>query len=271
MHLRCRSKREYRLWAISGSRPLAIRLASCVPRHTAHDCPPLSGSGSTRRLHSANPRHHVAHDPILYRTRSFHERNESGYHFRAAVLRIDYSVSNFAQGPEIVSQGQFVEHRWVGGPKILDRVAELMHLVNTYSLVQPTSTVVNNERLRLTVAFSTTTPLPDQQVDVTAHIERIGFQGYGMMIGEIGLPPGADVDRASLESAAAASDYQLNHYEVLPDKVLIYGWPRAGGLTMHFHFRLRYAIDALTAPSSVYDYYNPDARFDLKPTRIRTR
>lgn len=92
-----------------------------------------------------------------------------------------------------------------------------------------------------------------------------------MMIGEIGLPPGADVDRASLESAVAASDYQLNHYEVLPDKVLIYLWPRAGGLTFHFHFTLRYAIDALTAPSSAYDYYNPGARFDLKPARFKTR
>ena len=85
------------------------------------------------------------------------------------------------------------------------------------------------------------------------------------------VPPCADVDRASLESAVSASDYQLNHYEVLPDKVLIYVWPRAAGLMLHFHFALRYAIDALTAPSSVYDYYNPDARFDLQPTRIKTR
>lgn len=144
-------------------------------------------------------------------------------------------------------------------------------LYRPWAALSPTSSIVNNEQLRMAVAFDTTTPLPEKQVDVTAHFERIGFQGYGMMIGEIGLPPGADVDRASLESAVAASDYQLNHYEVLPDKVLIYLWPGAGGLTMHFHFTLRYAIDALTAPSSVYDYYNPDARFDLKPTRIKTR
>ena len=91
------------------------------------------------------------------------------------------------------------------------------------------------------------------------------------MIAEIGLPPGADVDRATLESAVSASDYQLNHYEVLPDKVLIYLWPNAGGLTLHFQFTLRYSIDAQTAPSSLYDYYNPDARLDLSPTRISTK
>ena len=103
----------------------------------------------------------------------------------------------------------------------------------------------------MSVAFGTTKPLPGKPVDVTAHIERVGFQGYGMMIAEIGLPPGADVDRASLESAVTSSDYQLNQYEVLPNKVLIYLWPRAGGLTLHFKFNLRYAVNALTAPSSV--------------------
>jgi hypothetical protein len=123
----------------------------------------------------------------------------------------------------------------------------------------------------MTVVFSTTEPLPGKPVNVTTHIERIGFEGYGMMIAEIGLPPGADVDRASLESAFSSSDYELNHYEVLPDKVLIYLWPKAGGLTLHFRFTLRYALDALSAPSAVYDYYNPDARFDLSPTRFKTQ
>jgi hypothetical protein len=144
-------------------------------------------------------------------------------------------------------------------------------LYRPWAALGPNSSNVNNEQLRMTVAFGTTTPSPEKQVDVTAHFERVGFQGYGMMIGEIGLPPGSDVDRASLESAVAGSDDQFNHYEVMPDKVLIYLWPKAGGLTLHFHFTLRYAIDALAAPSSVYDYYNPDARFDAKPARFKTR
>jgi hypothetical protein len=116
--------------------------------------------------------------------------------------------------------------------------------------------------------FSSTTPAPSSTIDATAHIERVGFRGYGMLIAEIGLPPGAEVDRASLESAMTASDGQLNHYEVLPDKLLVYLWPNAGGLDLHFKFNLRYAINALTAPSVVYDYYNPDARFDRPPARF---
>jgi hypothetical protein len=29
--------------------------------------------------------------------------------------------------------------------------------------------------------------------------ERVGHSGYGMMLAEAGLPPGTEVDRASLE------------------------------------------------------------------------
>ena len=102
-------------------------------------------------------------------------------------------------------------------------------------------------------------------------MERLGFRGYGMLLAEVGLPPGADADRASLESAMAASGSQLDHYEVLPDRVLLYVSSRPGGLDLRFRFRLRYGIDALTAPSSVYDYYNPDARVDVAPVRFHVR
>ena len=132
----------------------------------------------------------------------------------------------------------------------------------------PTSATTNNEQLRLSVAFDNKSAAPNTPIHATAHIERLGFRGYGMLIAEIGLPPGADVDRASLETAVAASGGTLNHYEVLPDRLLVYLWPDAGGSDLHFTFTLRYAIDALTAPSAVYDYYNPDARLDVPPQRF---
>ena len=133
------------------------------------------------------------------------------------------------------------------------------------------SAVANQEQLRLSVAFSTRPPKARQAMTVNAHIERIGFRGYGMMLAEIGLPPGADVDRASLESAPASGGSQLNRYDVLPDRVLLYVSPRAGWLNVQFRFRLRFGIDALTAPSKLYDYYNPDLHVDLTPARISAR
>jgi hypothetical protein len=89
-----------------------------------------------------------------------------------------------------------------------------------------------------------------------------------MMVGEIGLPPGADVDRESLENAVK-NDWSIDQYDVLPDRVLVYLWPRAGVVEFTFNLKLRFAIDAETAPSQLYDYYNPDAVVQIKPVRFQ--
>ena len=83
------------------------------------------------------------------------------------------------------------------------------------------------------------------------------------------MPPGADVDRASLEQAVKETGWDLNHYDVLPDRVVVYLWPRAGGVKFSFKFKLRYGVKAQSAPSALYDYYNPEARVAVAPTRFR--
>ncbi len=88
------------------------------------------------------------------------------------------------------------------------------------------------------------------------------------MLAEIGLPPGADVDRGSLEKAAKELKWELSHYDVLPDRVIVYLWPRAGGTKFSFTFRPRYGIKAQTAPSVLYDYYNPEARVVVAPSKF---
>lgn len=117
--------------------------------------------------------------------------------------------------------------------------------------------------LRLQVRFDRTQPAFGDTVTAHVEAERVGFRGYGMMLAEVGLPPGAEVDRASLESAAS--------YEVQPDRVVFYLWPSAGGTEFDFRFRLRYRCDALTAPSLLYDYYNPENRAIVAPTRFIVR
>ena len=106
----------------------------------------------------------------------------------------------------------------------------------------------------------------NEEISCRVKAERVGFRGYGMMLAEIGLPPGADVDRASLESAVKNSGWAINHYDVLPDRVIVYLWPRAGGVNFNFKFRPRFALTAKTSPSVVYDYYNPEARAVIAPT-----
>ena len=139
--------------------------------------------------------------------------------------------------------------------------------VHATEAMQHASALVSNT-LRLAVNFDKTRAAAGEEVTCRVEAERIGFSGYGMMLAEVGLPPGADVDRASLERAMKESGWDLNGYDILPDRLIVYLWPRAGGTHFTFNFRPRYGLNAQTAPSVLYDYYNPEARMVLAPTRF---
>jgi hypothetical protein len=119
--------------------------------------------------------------------------------------------------------------------------------------------------LRLLTVFDRQTAQVNQEIVCHVKAERVAFSGYGMMLAEIGLPPGADVDRASLEQAVASSNWAISKYDILPDRVVVYLWPRAGGVDFDFKFRPRFGLNAKTAPSVLYDYYNPEARALVAP------
>ena len=102
--------------------------------------------------------------------------------------------------------------------------------------------------LKFTVTYSTTHATTDDKIECRVRAERIGYRGYGMMLGEVGLPPGADVDRESLERALKGEN-SVYRYDVLPDRVILYMWPSAGGSEFTFQFRPRFAMQAETAPS----------------------
>ena len=102
------------------------------------------------------------------------------------------------------------------------------------------------------------------EITCSVEAERIGFQGYGMLLAEIGLPPGADVSRESLE-AALKNDWSLSRYEILPDRIVLYMWSKAGGTRFNFKFKPRYGINANTPASIIYDYYNPEAQAIVAP------
>ncbi len=130
---------------------------------------------------------------------------------------------------------------------------------------------VNSSRaLRLDYSCDRTEAAIMQEISCSMEAERVGFQGYGMLLAEIGIPPGADVSRESLENAMQA-DWSFTRYDVLPDRVVIYMWARAGGTKVNFRFKQRYGIDALTPASVVYDYYNPEAQALMGPLHFRIK
>lgn len=94
--------------------------------------------------------------------------------------------------------------------------------------------------------------------------KRFGASGYGMLLAEVGLPPGAEVDREQLAHLQAGG--AIGRYEIAPDHIVFYTWTSdPAGIHFNFQFTPRYPIQAKAAPSVLYDYYNPDERVVLAP------
>jgi hypothetical protein len=150
-------------------------------------------------------------------------------------------------------------------------LASIQLVANYYIPWLETATLPTAQRsvvasaLRLTTAFDKTNARINEEISCHVRVERVGPSGYGMLLAEIGLPPGANVDRASLETAMKGSDGSVSQYDILPDRVVVYLWPRARAIDFDFKFRPRFALNAKAAPASVYDYYNPDARAVVAP------
>jgi len=124
--------------------------------------------------------------------------------------------------------------------------------------------------LRLDYKCDKTSAKIMEEVSCAVETERVGFKGYGMLLAEIGLPPGADVSRESLEKAME-TDWSLSRYDILPDRIVLYMWSKAGGTKFNFKFRPRYGINAQTPASVVYDYYNEEAKATLAPMKFEVK
>ena len=136
---------------------------------------------------------------------------------------------------------------------------------------QVSNRTVNRSRaLRLDYKCDKSAAAVMEEVTCSVEAERIGFQGYGMLLAEIGTPPGADVSRESLEKAVQ-SDWSISRYDILPDRIIIYMWSKAGGTKLNFKFKPRYAVKAQTPSSVIYDYYNPDAQAIAAPLKFSIR
>jgi hypothetical protein len=122
----------------------------------------------------------------------------------------------------------------------------------------------------LSVAFDKNEARVNDAINCHVKVSRPGKE-WGMMLTEIGLPPGAEVDRESLEKVLKNSNWSINQYDVLPDRVVFYVWPQRDVSEFDFQFRPRFALKAKSAPSNVYDYYNPEAKAVVAPTTFVVR
>jgi hypothetical protein len=122
--------------------------------------------------------------------------------------------------------------------------------------------------LDMQVHYSTLAAAVNDPISCDVVISRPSFRGYGMMIATVGLPPGAEVDRGVLDALIGDPTSGVDFFEVAPDHLTLYVWPRAADVKFRFVFRVRYALKARAAESVLWDYYNPDERVVLEPPRF---
>jgi uncharacterized protein YfaS (alpha-2-macroglobulin family) len=154
-----------------------------------------------------------------------------------------------------------------------DNSAMQTNVITSYYIPWPQAEATQTENfksgdtraLKLKVDFDRHEAKVGEALSCRVEAERVGFAGYGMMIAEIGLPPGVEVDRESLEEAKQNG---VDGYEVQPDRVVFYLWPSAEGSKFQFVFRPRFGINAMSGPSVLYDYYNPEANAAVLPLRF---
>jgi hypothetical protein len=144
----------------------------------------------------------------------------------------------------------------------------MMRFASTSWLPWTETQVRSSLELRLGVQFDRLEANAGEPIRCSVKAERVGFRGYGMMLAEIGLPPGVEVDRASLEAVFANG---VDRYDVLPDRVVLYLWPQAGGVSFDFNLHARMPMVAKSAVSVLYDYYNPEALSEVAPVRFAVK
>jgi Alpha-2-macroglobulin family/Carboxypeptidase regulatory-like domain/MG2 domain/A-macroglobulin TED domain len=207
-----------------------------------------------------------------------------------AISTIQLPAGNALVGPATVELAQYlqkgvnrVQISRPGNLSVLNTVAFISYYIpwkNSPATTEENFLPGESRALKFSVHFDPSNPEAGKPVHCRVETERIGFHGYGMLKAEIGLPPGADVDRESIDVIRTVPVWgwmitpdvlraaPVFSYEILPDRVVLYLWPVVGGSKFEFQFRLRYPIDALTAPSVLYDYYNPESTAAVPPVRF---
>jgi hypothetical protein len=172
--------------------------------------------------------------------------------------------SQTISGPAILQVSHLL-HPGANQLSIRSHGTEPLQLQLNASWYQPWNHPRTASEFAMQTKLSTTKAQVNEAVTCRVKITRSAFRGYGMMIAEIGLPPGVEIDRGTLASIIDDPKSGVDSFEVAPDHVTFYVWPQASDSNFQFVFRPRFAMTVRTAPSVLYDYYNPDERVSLAP------
>jgi uncharacterized protein YfaS (alpha-2-macroglobulin family) len=167
----------------------------------------------------------------------------------------------FDASPYLNETSNHIEIKNVGSAKFTQA-----QIVTTFYNAWKDAAQEESRYFDLSVNFDRTEAKIGDEINCSVVIARKNYSRYGMLLAEIGIPPGADVDRNSLEKLK--NEAGISRYDVLPDRVIVYFWAQTDGTKFSFKFKPRYGINAQSAPSIVYDYYNPEAQATVAPLKF---
>ncbi len=146
--------------------------------------------------------------------------------------------------------------------------------------------------LRYALPWSAVAEPPEPPVAVTVEYDRTELQVHQtvtakvtvtsresasppMLIVDLGLPPGFELQRADLD--ALVRNQRIERYQLAGRQLILYlselplspsGEPR---LELSYRLTPRYPVRAATPPSRVYEYYEPESSGEQRPQAIEVR
>jgi CD109 antigen len=124
------------------------------------------------------------------------------------------------------------------------------------------------ETMRIDVRYDRTELAVNDTVNVTAEVELLGGADTGMLLVDLGIPPGFSPITGDLDVLVAAG--RIDRYELTARQIILYLTDVSGGEVVTVNYRLfaRFPIRAQTPSSQAYDYYTPSDQGTSTPQRI---
>jgi hypothetical protein len=125
------------------------------------------------------------------------------------------------------------------------------------------------EPLQIDLDYDRTSLAVNDQIACTVTVRNHTGQVINMVIVDLGIPPGFDVDTTGFEGMRQAG--QIAKYELTGNQVILYLRELSGTQPLQFNYSLRakYPLRVQTSPSAVYEYYQPGNRAESKTAALQ--
>ncbi len=128
--------------------------------------------------------------------------------------------------------------------------------------------ITQEEPLAIDLEYDRTQLATDDILNVKATVSWHALGRAKMIIVDLGLPPGFVLLTESLD--ALVSEGKIQKYDTTGRQIIVYleELSRGAPVTISYELLAKYPLQAKTARSSVYEYYNPQSRAEADPVEI---